>query len=353
MDGEKIYPASPYKIKKKREEGQVPKSTELIALGVLLTSFSYLYVTRNNLINLMNKMLTMLNADINKPFNTDMFGEYIKVILLAVTPLFACIVIGAILINYVQVGFMLSPKALKPNLKKINPISGFKRIFSKDTFVDLIKSIVKIIGVIYIAYNELEVLVFQVTKTYTENMQLSWDMLFVNLFKISLKIYVLLLFLSILDYAYKRFKFYNDMKMTRQEMIEENKHLEGNPLIKQKQKEFGRMLTKRQIQKVKEATVVITNPTHYAVALKFDPVTHPIPVVIFKGVDEVAQKAKEIARENKIPIVENVPLARALYAKVDEDSIISKEFYESVSLVISNIMKMDKKLQKRFSKNYK
>lgn len=345
--GQKIYPASPHKIKKSREEGQVPKSTDLIALIVLFVSISYIYISRNKILNLMNKVLIMLSVDIHKEFNLSMFGEYIKTLVLTATPLFLCIIVGAILINYFQVGLVLSPKALMPKLNRINPIEGFKRMFSKDVFVELAKSIVKVVGVIYIAYNEVADITKGITKSYTENMPFAWDMVFGNIFSVSMKICMLLLVLSILDYMYKRFKFFNDLKMTREEMIREQKDFGGNPLIKQKQREFARTLTKRQVQAVKEATVLVVNPTHYAVALKFDPKTHPVPVVLFKGVDEIALTAKKIAKENKVPIIENKPLARGLYAKVDEGKTIPKEFYQSVSTVISQIMIMDKKLNRK------
>ena len=345
--GEKIYPASPHKIKKSREEGQVPKSTELIALIVLFVSISYIYMSRNKVLNLMNKVIIMLAIDIQKEFNLAMFGEYIKTLVLSAIPLFLCSIIGAILINYFQVGLVLSPKALIPKLNRINPVEGFKKMFSKDVFVELAKSIVKVIGVIYIAYNEIAEIVEGITKAYTENLSLAWEMMFKNIFSVSMKICMLLLVLSILDYMYKRFKFFNDLKMTREEMIQEQKDFSGNPLIKQRQREFARTLTKRQVQTVKEATVLVVNPTHYAVALKYDPKTHPVPVVLFKGVDEIALAAKKVAKENKVPIIENKPLARGLYAKVDEGKTIPKEFYQSVSTVISQIMIMNRKLNRK------
>ena len=149
--------------------------------------------------------------------------------------------------------------------------------------------------------------------------------------------------MGIIDFGYKKYKFEKDLMMTREEMMEEYKQTEGNPQTKSRQKELGRMLTKKQIQKVKEATVLITNPTHFAIAIKYDINEDLAPIVLFKGVDEVALAAKQLASENNIPMVENKPLARALYAKSNEGDYVPEELWVSVANVIGYIYTLNKK----------
>ena len=351
MEGEKIYPATPTKIKKSREEGQVPKSTELISLVVVVIALLYIYLNRTAILELMDTFLIMLSSDFQKEFSINVFGEYFKVIFKTVLPFGLSLAIGAILINYVQVGFMLTFKVIIPKLDRVNPLKGLKNMFSKDKAVEIIKGLIKVIGFLYIAFSDLKEIALEIPMKYTENAPFTWDTLFGSLFSLSMKLFAFLFVISVIDYGYKRFKFMTDLKMTHQEMKEEIKRYEGSPMVKQRQREFARTLTRRQIQKVKEATVVITNPTHFAIAIKYDPITHPVPVVLFKGVDEIAQAAKKVARENNIPMVENRPLARALYANVEEDSMVPSEYFTSISVVLDMIMTKEQRM--KFSKQYK
>ena len=339
---EKIYPASPRKRKKAREDGQVAKSTELVSLVTLFLSLMFIYFTKDSIFKLTNKLLNRVYININKDINIDLVTEVLKDIIVFIAPLFVVIMIAAFLSNYVQVGLIMSGKVLKPDLKKINPINGFKRMFSKDTLVELLKSLLKVTGVLAITFLELKTIILKMNSAYTDNAFVAFEYIFNNLFNIVIKISLLLLGLSILDYIYKRYKFEKDLKMTRQEMMDEYKEEEGSPLVKQKQREFARMLTKKQIQKVKEATVVITNPTHYAVALKYDPLKYPAPIVLFKGVDEIAQAAKKIAASNNVPIIENKPLARGLYASTQEGQIIPEDMFEAVATIIYHVYELKK-----------
>lgn len=334
---EKIYPASPRKREKAREEGQVAKSTELVSLVTLSTSLAFIYLNRNSLFDFMDKLLYMINLNINAEMNLKILKEYIISTLSYIMPLFILIVLSAFLTNYAQIGLKFMPKVLKPDIKKINPVNGFKRMFSKDSLVELIKALLKVVGVLAITIIDLRDIFKAVNYTYTNNSKIAFEYIFKNIFNITIKILLMLLSLAILDYVYKKFKFEKDLRMTRQEMLDENKENEGNPETKQRQREFARMLSRKQIQKVKDATVLIVNPTHYAIALKHDYETHPTPVILFKGVDEIALAAKQIATENDIPIVENIPLARTLYKIGKEDECIPQDMFEAVAKVLSYI----------------
>lgn len=338
---EKIYPATEHKRRKEREKGNVAKSTDIVTIGTLYVSLSFIYFYKDNLFELMEKFLVMLRVNITKDFNVKIMNEYFTLMLKFILPLLLVVIISGFLTNYFQVGLKFSVKSLAPDPKKLNPINGFKRMFSKDSIVELCKALFKVVGVIYIAFTEIKTIVLSVNNVYTNNAYNAFSYIFDNVYKISTKIIIFLFAISIADFAYKKFKFEKDLRMTREEMMEEFKQTEGNPHTKNRQKELGRMLSKKQIQKVKEATVLITNPTHFAVALKYELNVDYAPVVLFKGVDEVALSAKKIAKENNIPMIENKPLARELYLKSKEGGYIPEDLFAAVADVITYIYTVD------------
>ena len=344
---EKIYPASQQKRKREREKGNVAKSTDIVTLTTLFVSLAFIYMQREKVFTLMNKYLIILKTNINNDFNPTILSQFIKPLILFIVPLLVVTAITGFMANYVQVGLKFSPKSLAPDINKINPINGFKRMFSKDALIELVKSLLKVIGVLYIAISEIKDIMINIQYTYTTNANIAFNYIFESLFSIVIKIAILLIGVGIVDFGYKKYKFEKDLMMTREEMMEEFKQSEGNPQTKSRQKELARMLTKKQIQKVKEATVLITNPTHFAVAIKYDRDKDFAPVVLFKGVDEVALAAKNLAFNNNIPIVENKPLARALYSKSTEGSCIPEELWAPVADVISYIYSLNGNVNKK------
>lgn len=338
---EKIYPATEHKRKKEREKGNVAKSTDIVTIVTLFASLSFINFYKDGLFKLMEKFLINLNNNINKDFSIKLVNQYFKITIMFILPLLAVVMISGFLANYFQVGLKFSIKSLAIDVKKINPIKGFKRMFSKDSIVELLKALFKVTGVIYIAFIEIKNIVYNVNGVYTTNAYNAFSYIFDNVYRISTKIIAFLFAISIADFAYKKFKFEKDLRMTREEMMEEFKETEGNPHTKSRQKELGRMLSKKQIQKVKEATVLITNPTHFAIALKYELNVDYAPIVLFKGVDEVALSAKKIAKENNIPMIENKPLARELYAKSKEGGYIPEELFTAIADIISYIYTVD------------
>ena len=223
-------------------------------------------------------------------------------------------------------------------MDKFNPINGFKRIFSSDSVFELLKSILKVLLIIYVAYlsirNEANDLFILYEIPLIQAIMLCGSIILDT----GLKISIVYLVIGIADYIYQKHKFNEDMKMTKQEVKDEYKNTEGNPEIKGRQRQKMREVSQRRMmQDVPKADVVITNPTHYAVALKYDAETSRAPIVLAKGEDFLAQKIKEAAKEHHIEIVENKPLARMLYANVDIGQEIPPELYQAVAEVLAMV----------------
>lgn len=347
--GEKTEPATAKKLKEARDDGKVSKSKELNSALDLLVLFLVLKIfisyVGNSLISvfsyvykmipdfLENNASNMTSKAIVSFFNV-IFGISAKIVL----PFFAFGFIVAILVNMVQVGWKVTTKPLKPKADKFNPINGFKRMFSKDSLFELLKSIVKIFVIIYVAYTSI--------KGEANNLFLLYDIPLMQavilcgtiIINAGFKISLVYLIVGLIDFIYQKHKFNEDMKMTKQEVKDEYKNTEGDPEIKGRQKQRMREASQRRMmQDVPKADVVITNPTHLAVAIKYDAESAKAPIVLAKGEDYVAMKIREAAKENNIEIVENKPLARMLYANVDIGQEIPPELYQAVAEVLAMV----------------
>ena len=345
--GEKTEPATAKKLKDAREEGKVAKSKELTAAFNLIVLFLCLKIfisyVGENLINIFpmiyNSMADFVRINEGalsaQAVSSLCFGGIIRW-LLVVLPLFGFGFAITILISIVQVGWKVSTKPMKPELSKFNPINGFKRIFSKDSLFQLLLSIVKIGLIGYIAYSSLKDRVNDLLILYDLSLKQALSLVGTLIIDIGLKISLVYLIVGIADFAYQKIKFNDDMKMTKQEVKDEYKNTEGDPQIKGRQRrKMQEVSQRRMMQDVPKADVVITNPTHLAVALKYDAEVSAAPVVLAKGEDYLAQRIKEIARDNQIEIVENKPLARMLYHNVDIGAEIPPELYQAVAEVLA------------------
>ena len=253
-------------------------------------------------------------------------------------PFFVFGVAVTALVSILQVGWKVTAKPLKPKGDKFNPINGFKRIFSKDSLFELLKSILKISLIIYVAYTSIKGEANDIFILYdiplNQAVVLCGNVIINAGFKISL----VYLVVGIADFVYQKHRFNEDMKMTKQELKDEYKNTEGNPEIKGRQRQRMREASQRRMmQDVPKADVVITNPTHLAVAIKYDAEVSRAPIVIAKGEDYLAQKIREKAKENHIEIVENKPLARMLYANVDIGAEIPPELYQAVAEILAMV----------------
>lgn len=264
----------------------------------------------------------------------EMFKDSILILIV----LFFSIGISAVVVGAMQTRFLLSFKPLKFDLKRINPVEGFKRMFSTRSLFELVKSIFKMIIVGYVAYTVIRPK-FNSFGLYSD-MEVTDSMRFVFLivYEVMLKCSIALLVLAIVDYFYQRWEFEKSIRMTKQELKEEYREVEGSPEIKRRQREIMARLSRgRMLQQVPQADVVITNPTHIAIALKYDPEEMDAPVVLAKGVDEIAQKIVEIAKQNSIPIVQNPEVARQLYKMTDVGEQIPEGLYRAVAEILAHV----------------
>ena len=347
--GEKTEPATAKKLKDARKEGKVAKSKELTSAFDLIVLFLCLKIfvsyVGGNLLGLFDLVYGNM-ADfvrINEGYmssqavSTVLFPVIIRW-LLTVLPFFVFGVVITFLISVIQVGWTVSAKPMQPKLSKFNPINGFKRIFSKDTLFELVKSIFKVGIIIYIAYTSVRDEAGHLFILYELDLKQAIALVGTLIIDIGLKISIVYLIIGIADYAYQKWKFNDEMKMTKQEVKDEFKNTEGDPQIKGRQRrKMQEVSQRRMMQDVPKADVVITNPTHYAVALKYEAEVRPAPYVVAKGEDYLAQKIKEVARENNVEIVENKPLARMLYSNVDIGADIPPELYQAVAEILAVI----------------
>lgn len=347
--GEKTEPATAKKLQDARADGKVAKSKELTSAFELIVLFLCLKVfvsfVGSNLLYVFNYIYGNM-ADFVRINEGSLSGQTIAALffnlilrfLLIVLPFFAFGFIVTFLVSLIQVGWKVSSKLMQPKLSKFNPVSGFKRILSKDSLFELLKSIVKIAVIIYVAYTSIRDHVNDLFILYDLTLNQAVALVGTLIIDAGLKIAFVYLVVGIADYIYQKHKFNEEMKMTKQEVKDEFKNTEGDPQIKGRQRrKMQEVSQKRMMQDVPKADVVITNPTHLAVALKYDAGVGTAPVVLAKGEDFLAQKIRELARESNIAIVEDKPLARMLYHNVEVGAEIPPELYQAVAEVLAMI----------------
>ncbi|AZL15298.1 flagellar biosynthesis protein FlhB [Rickettsiales endosymbiont of Stachyamoeba lipophora] len=281
--------------------------------------------------------------DMNNPgYLSSIYLRILKDFSILISPLLVFLVITVIISPSMQnIRIIFNPEALKFDFSKISILAGLSRLFSMKSLVEFIKGIIKIIVIGFISY-------FVIKKLFLKSpIMHDIDVLGIlwvfkeNLFSLLVKIAIFLFFIAVFDYFFQRFKFFEDLKMTKQEIKEEFKESEGSPEVKSKLKRLrAEKSRKRMLAEVPKADVIITNPTHFAVALKYDMETMPAPILIAKGLDRIALKIREIASEHEVPIIENPPLARELYRLVDINEEIPLEYYQAVAEIISYVYKL-------------
>lgn len=353
--GEKTEEPTAKKLEDARKKGQVAKSKELpsaiMLLGLFLTLKVYIGKLGEGFMGVFelffNKIPDYAGQNVNQITNNSCAGMMSNVliqVLLWSSPFFLLSVVLAIVTNVMQVKWKITGEPLKPKFSKLNPISGFKKIFSTRSLFELIKSIAKVGFLAYVAYSTLKDKAGVIKLFYEIPLNSALSLIGDIIIDVGIKMSVLYLIVGLADFAYEKYKFKDEMKMTKQEVKDEYKNSEGDPQIKGKIRQRMREASRRRMmQAVPEADVVITNPTHFAVAIKYDADTQKAPVVIAKGADYLAQRIKETARENKIEIVENKPLARMLYNNVDIDQEIPPELYQAVAEVLAFVYNLKKK----------
>jgi flagellar biosynthesis protein FlhB len=341
QEQERTEEATSRRREEAREKGQVARSQELVSVGLLVACLIYFYFgTSGFLRDLMEMMSTGFRTAGKADLTPDSMSNFIIVNIYKgftiLFPIMLTVVVSALLVNIMQVGFLFSSEAITPQVSKIDPIKGLKRLFSVRSIAELIKSIFKICIVGIVAYVVVKGEINNMLNLMDQNV---WGMMIYFgriCFKILLATTIVLIVLAILDYIYQRWEYEKSLRMTKQEIKDEYKNTEGDPLIKARIRRIQREVAhKRMMAQVPKADVIITNPTHLAVAIKYDPENMMAPTVVAKGANIIAEKIKQIAEENDVLIVENKPLAQVLYKMVDIDNLIPEDLYRAVAEVLA------------------
>jgi len=343
---EKTEQATPRKIRKAREDGQVARSQELNSVIIISLGFATIYLFGPLMFHHIGALMRFSLSEAPNfaitPGNIHaLFTDKMMTYAIIVGPILLSLAILAYAINFAQVGSMFSIKALQPKLDKLNIAKGLKRLVSKRSMVEGIRDVLKIILISIIAY-------YTVSGWLPDIMQLADKTIgayAAELGKLALllalKISGLLLVISIFDFAFQRYDMAKNLRMTKQEVREELKDTDGNPVIKSRVRQVQReMAMRRMMTDIPDADVVVTNPTHIAVALKYDTESMAAPIVLAKGQRLIAEKIKAIAKEHDIPIIENKPLARSLFKLVDVGDFIPATLYRAVAEVLAFVYRM-------------
>jgi flagellar biosynthetic protein FlhB len=348
--GEKTEKATPKKRQKARDEGQVAKSQEASTAAMLIVGFFALSILAGGILKGIRDMFTfngfLFSPDMVDTFNHVDIARHIawglgQIILISL-PMFIVTIVVGVAINFLQVGWNPTAKPMKPKFSKMNPLKGFKRIFSMQSLVNFVKSMLKLLAVgavvYFILFKEIDTIPRMLDMEFIEVIAYISSLIVT----LGLSVGILYIFIALFDFAYTKWKHEKDIKMTKHEVKEEWKQAEGNPQVKQKIRQKMREVSmRRMMQNVPNADVIITNPTHYAVALKYDMMGFGgAPVLVGKGVDFMAKRIKQAGLENNIPIIENPPLARAIYADVDIDQEIPEELYVAVAEIMAYVFKL-------------
>ncbi len=347
-DAEKTEEPTPKKIEDARKEGNVPKSqdtagvvTLFVAILAILMLFPFM---ASHMLTLAKYYFSLIGTtSIDNHFAVDIAIVTAKELLLMVLPLATAVAIAGIIGAVAQFGFLFTTKAIMPDIKKIDPIKGTKNLFSVKKLIEGIKITFKSfttlgVGFVFFFYFILEL---PTVALFGLGDQLDW--LKDKTIVIALVMLLIIFIFAMIDLVIVRRQYFNGLKMSKQEIKDEMKNMEGDPLIKSKIRQIQMEASrKRMMAEVPNADVVITNPTHYAVALQYNQEKSSAPIVIAKGTDNIALQIKKIAREHKVHIVQNPPLARTLYAEVELDKPIPETLFGAVAEVLAYVYKINK-----------
>lgn len=346
-DGSKTEKATPKKRRDERKKGHVFLSKDVVSVATLAISFfSFLFLAKT-LAEGLGQVMTLAIATCSQfPFGLENGLQDLKMQSLIVI-LKACLIplavtLGAILATFAQTRMLISSKLLEPKFSRINPLQGFKNLFSLKSIIEALKGVLKISLLLVIIYLCLKDMMVDSPKyLYTDIPSAAEHILEVGK-NMGMRVLLAFTVLSAMDFMYQWWDFERQMRMSKQEIKEEYKQMEGDPQVKGKIKETQRrMAQSRMMQNVPNSDVVIRNPTHFAVALRYHPGQDNAPIVLAKGQDELALRIVKVAQEHQVAIIENVPLARGLYASTELNQEIPPEFYGAVAEVLVHIIRLD------------
>lgn len=346
--GEKTEKATPRRREEARKKGQVFKSSDLNSAIILLAgSVAAFLVFPFMLENLKDfTALYILDRslyDFSNQYAYELLTEVIIIMGKMLFPIFLATFLAALLITYLQVGFVFTAEPLTPKLERINPIEGFKKIFSKRALVELVKLLLKVVVTSWIVYAVIKNNFYLFPRFVDMELLAAIKLMSSIVFEIALKVGVVFIIIGVLDYLYQWQENEKSLKMSKYDIKQEYKEVEGDPQVKSRQRQIQRNAAmRRMMAEVPKADVVITNPTHFAIVLKYDADTMEAPTITAKGQDYLALKIKEVAGEHGIIIIENPPLARTLYYSTDIGQQVPETLYQAVAEVLAFVYQQKK-----------
>ncbi len=347
--GEKTESPSQKKRDDARKEGQVAFSKELSSVALLGSVLILFYFGSSTMRDSISEALiyTFQNIDLPEldiPLVKQLFDRSIRSSAIIVMPFFLTVVVVGILASVLQVGVNFTIKPLQPKISKLSPIKGLGRMFSKQAFVEFLKSVFKLSVIGYIGYFTFQESFDVMRSLIASNSKTLLLMTFSLIGNFALRLFVALLIMAIFDYMFQLWDLEQKLKMTKQEVKDEYKQLEGDPALKGKIRQIQQQMSQaRMMQEVPDADVVLTNPSHFAIAMKYDREIMVAPQVIAKGVDHIAFRMIEIAKENEVIIYESATMARALYFQVEIGETVPEDFYKAIAEILAFVYKTKKK----------
>jgi flagellar biosynthetic protein FlhB len=348
-DGEKTEEPSQYKIDESRKQGDVASSKELSSVLLLTGSLMTIVLSSMFVYEQFSEYLDYIyRIDFKNTYTQEKFAEVIQhtawVMIKCVAPSFGASIAIGFMAQFIQVGFLYSPEILNVKFERLNPISGFQRLLSKKALVEAVKGCFKFAVVISITYSVMNNNVASFLGFLHADAATSLSFGKYLMVKLGFSILMGLGVIALADFAWEKWSYHQKMMMTKQEAKQESKEKDGNPEVKNKIRSIQRqMAQKRMMDDVKKADVIVTNPTHISVALKYDGETMVAPSVMAKGADHLALRIREIAKENDIPIVENIMLARTLYKTVKVGHGVPRTLYKAVAEILAFVYKLRRK----------
>lgn len=349
-DPSKTEKPTPKRIEDARKKGNVAKSQDMNNAAVLLTASVLLYFywppVANTIRNLMIERLGHLpKQDLTLDFLAHLAIQTVQVVGVILLPILAALLFVGVVSNYAQVGNLLTFEPLKPKVEKLNPVNGLKRLFSMRSIVEALKGIAKVTLIGFICYGVISDRYVELATAYGTGLLGLGTLIGTTAWSIAWRVMLALVILGLVDFAYQRYEWEKNLKMTKQEVKDEHKQAEGSPEVKAEIKKRQRkMAQRRMMSEVPKASVVITNPTHFAVAVQYERDRMEVPLVLAKGTDLVAKRIREIAEEAGVPMIENKPIAQALYKQVEVGDEIPPELYAAVAEILVAVQRANRKV---------
>ena len=342
----KTEKASPKKLRDTRKKGEIPKSPDLTSavtfiVFILAATFLGNYILKYSLLYLQNYLSAGFSVNGIENDLASIGMKSIVFVLVLAGPFLAIAFVAAFVASIVQTGFLFSAEPIKFKLNKINPISGFKNMFSKKTLFTMVKNVAKLTLVFWMAYKTLETSIYLILNSGNVGTEKLFFLMSDLVMELGTQLGILLLILGLVDYIYQVYDYRKNLKMSKQELKDEYKESEGDPQIKSQRRQRYRQLTKGALKDVETATAIITNPTHLAIAIRYEKGKDDVPIIVAKGADHQAAKIRERAKAYDVPIIENKPVARAMYKTVEIGQPVPIDLYQAIAEILALVYQME------------